>query len=236
MRFISLGMLSLASLAMSSCSFHTSERIADYGREYDCVVLRKDSPGWVRYRTSPAIVGRNGKPLPELRVKEFYFQGERSLYTRRGARIKRPMMLEHEHGASFTRVPDAPVSDVYFRGYALLADKGKPSRLLCRPMESLPEGAEPVAGLVREKLKRAGLDEAVFATGDTSLTPHAIWAYPLAGVCAMAIDIPLSLVGIVPVAISLPFCELGLSLRDGVYEVAAQVAPQQQEPVEAEGN
>lgn len=232
MRFISLGMLMLASLAMSSCSFHTSERIADYGREYDCVVLRKDSPGWVRYRTSPAIVGRNGKPLPEPRVKEFYFQGERSLYTRRGARIKRPIMLEHEHGASFTRVPDAPVSDVYFRGYVLLTD----SRLLCRPMESLPEGAEPVAGLVREKLKRAGLDEAVFTTGDTSLTPHAIWAYPLAGVCALAIDIPLSLVGIVPVAISMPFCELGLSLRNGVYEVVAQEAPQQQDPVVAEGN
>ena len=45
---------------MSFCSFHTSERIVDYGREYDCVVLRKGSPCWEKYSTGPAISGLNG--------------------------------------------------------------------------------------------------------------------------------------------------------------------------------
>lgn len=232
MKSISLVILALCSFVMSSCSFHTAERIADYGREYDCVVLRKDSACWEGYRTSPAVVGRNGVILPET----IYFQGERSMYTRRGAKIKRPMMLEREHGASFTRVPDAPVTSAYIRGDGLLLGAGGRQRALwCAPLESLPTGAEPVPELARVKLEHAGLDEAVIATGDTSLTPHAIWAYPLAGVCAIAIDVPLSLICTVPVAICLPFCELGLSIRDGVYDAAAQIAPQQQEPIVVEG-
>lgn len=71
MKSISLVILALCSFVMSSCSFHTAERIADYGREYDCVVLRKDSACWEGYRTSPAVVGRNGVILPET----IYFQG-----------------------------------------------------------------------------------------------------------------------------------------------------------------
>lgn len=238
MRFVSpVILLVLSSLVMSSCSFHTAERMADYGREYDCVVLRKDSPSWVGYRTRPAaVVCQNGKNLPEFRAKTVYFQGERSMYTRRGARMIRPVMHEREHGASFTHVSDAPVTKAYIHGDGLwLGSGGRQVALWRSPLESLPEGVEALPALAREKLEHAGLDEAVLSTRDTSLTPHAIWAYPLAGVCAIAIDVPLSLICTLPVAISLPLCELCISVRDGVCDVAAQVAPQQQEPVVVEG-
>lgn len=116
-------------MGICSCSFHTADRIADDGREYDCVIFRKDSPGWETYRSASDLPGPMDKSFSNNLMKDIYFQGEFSKYKRSSAKIIRPLMQDREHGAQFSAIPDEPVT----RRFSLTRG-GNPSRCLAPPL------------------------------------------------------------------------------------------------------
>lgn len=141
-------------MGICSCSFHTADRIADDGREYDCVIFRKDSPGWETYRSASDLPGPMDKSFSNNLMKDIYFQGEFSKYKRSSAKIIRPLMQDREHGAQFSAIPDEPVTRALIRNPSLFYGwQGRPPALWFKTLEVLPEGAVPGA---RSCLQKTG--------------------------------------------------------------------------------
>lgn len=175
------------------CSICTSSRIADYGRVYDCVQIKEDSPVWT--------VDGHGD--------WYYFNGERSTYTRRGAKIVRGL-ISSGAGGTYTRVPEAEVSPVVIEA-SLYGD----SALIAR---ELPDYAKPLTNKDAAWTDNpTPLGRILFTSGeDTKLTSDAYWAYPLAGLSFVAVDLPLTTINFLSFAVSMPFAQIGLGICNSV--------------------
>ena len=198
-RLITLGLM----ISLTSCQFHTSTRIADWGRVHKGIAIKADS-------------------LLQDDNRKLYARGRTGTYERRGNPLWAWVMTQPRQG-ELTQVEDV------FKPSECQVSLNIWLQMATEANDNL-EHKQPAGKLLGD-----WENDAVYLMGEEKTTAHAWWAYPLAGVCAIAIDVPLSLICTLPVAISLPFCELCISVRDGVCDVAAQVAPQQQEPVVVEG-
>ena len=198
-RLITLGLM----ISLTSCQFHTSTRIADWGRVHKGIAIKADS-------------------LLQDDKRKLYARGRTGTYERRGNPLWAWAMTQPRQG-ELTQVEDV------FKTSECQVSLNIWLQMATEANDNL-EHKQPAGKLLGD-----WENDAVYLMGEEKTTAHAWWAYPLAGVCAIAIDVPLSLICTLPVAISLPFCELCISVRDGVCDVAAQVAPQQQEPVVVEG-
>lgn len=198
-RLITLGLM----ISLTSCQFHTSTRIADWGRVHKGIAIKADS-------------------LLQDDKRKLYARGRTGTYERRGNPLWAWAMTQPRQG-ELTQVEDV------FKPSECQVSLNIWLQMATEANDNL-EHKQPAGKLLGD-----WENDAVYLMGEERTTTHAWWAYPLAGVCAIAIDVPLSLICTLPVAISLPFCELCISVRDGVCDVAAQVAPQQQEPVVVEG-
>ena len=198
-RLITLGLM----ISLTSCQFHTSTRIADWGRVHKGIAIKADS-------------------LLQDDKRKLYARGRTGTYERRGNPLWAWAMTQPRQG-ELTQVEDV------FKPSECQVSLNIWLQMATEANDNL-EHKQPAGKLLGD-----WENDAVYLMGEEKTTAHAWWAYPLAGVCAIAIDVPLSLICTLPVAISLPFCELCISVRDGVCDVAAQVAPQQQEPVVVEG-
>lgn len=198
-RLITLGLM----ISLTSCQFHTSTRIADWGRVHKGIAIKADS-------------------LLQDDNRKLYARGRTGTYERRGNPLWAWAMTQPRQG-ELTQVEDV------FKPSECQVSLNIWLQMATEANDNL-EHKQPAGKLLGD-----WENDAVYLMGEEKTTAHAWWAYPLAGVCAIAIDVPLSLICTLPVAISLPFCELCISVRDGVCDVAAQVAPQQQEPVVVEG-
>ena len=198
-RLITLGLM----ISLTSCQFHTSTRIADWGRVHKGIAIKADS-------------------LLQDDKRKLYARGRTGTYERRGNPLWAWVMTQPRQG-ELTQVEDV------FKPSECQVSLNIWLQMATEANDNL-EHKQPAGKLLGD-----WENDAVYLMGEEKTTAHAWWAYPLAGVCAIAIDVPLSLICTLPVAISLPFCELCISVRDGVCDVAAQVAPQQQEPVVVEG-
>ena len=210
---------------LNSCLMNVHTRIADYGREYDGVILPMDTelPAW---RTDD----------------EYYVQGIRTTFVRRDADLysilwptpsglykaksgaeadKAYVQWSPRRRCSFTAVP-LPSSGSVPEQSADSVWIDAPMRFtddvpIYSRIDELPATAQPAESMMVTATRFTGHaphdtpEGIVYLTSEARLTTDAIWAYPLAGAAFVAVDIPLSVVSILFV----PFIEitgnLGLS-------------------------
>ena len=178
---------------VSGCRICTSTRIADYGRVYDCVQIKEDSPVWT-------VEGHGDW---------YYFNGERSTYTRRGTDVVRGLMSPGA-GGEYTRVPESEVSQVVVEA-SLYGD----SAIIAR---ELPDYAKRLADKDAAWTEESNPHGRILMTSGegTKLTSDAYWAYPLAGLSFVAVDLPLTTINFLSFAVSMPFAQIGLGICNSV--------------------
>ena len=203
---------------LNSCLMNVHTRIADYGREYDGVILPMDTelPAW---RTDD----------------EYYVQGIRTTFVRRDADLYSILwptpsgLYKAKSGAaadkayvrwsprrrcSFTAVP-LPSSGSVPEQSADSVWIDAPMRFtddvpIYSRIDELPATAQPAESMMVTATRFTGHaphdtpEGIVYLTSEARLTTDAIWAYPLAGAAFVAVDIPLSVVSIIFV----PFIEI----------------------------
>ena len=210
---------------LNSCIMHTHSRLADYGREYEGVILPMDKvlPAW----------SKDG---------EYYVQGIRTTFERRDADLYSLLWLtpsglyKAKSGAesdkayvrrspgrrrSFTAaplpgtgsIPEQSADTVWIDAPMRFTD----DEPIYSRIDELPTAAQPAESMMVTATRFTGHaphdtpEGIVYLTSEARLTTDAIWAYPLAGAAFVAVDIPLSVVSILFV----PFIEitgnLGLS-------------------------
>ena len=204
---------------------HTHSRLADYGREYEGVILPMDKvlPAW----------SKDG---------EYYVQGIRTTFERRDADLCSLLWItpsgqyKARSGAetdiayvrwspgrrhSFTAaplpgtgsVPEQSADSVWIdEPFRFSVDEP-----VYRRIDELPAAALPVESMMVSATRFTGHaphdtpEGIVYLTSEARLTSDAIWAYPMAGAAFVLVDIPISVVSILFV----PFIEitgnLGLS-------------------------
>lgn len=210
---------------LNSCLMNVHTRIADYGREYDGVILPMDTelPAW---RTDD----------------EYYVQGIRTTFVRRDADLY--SILWSTPSGLYKAKSGAESDKAYVRwsprrrcsftaaplpGTGIVPEQSADSVWIDAPMrftddvpiysriDELPATAQPAESMMVTATRFTGLaphdtpEGIVYLTSEARLTTDAIWAYPLAGAAFVVVDIPLSVVSIIFV----PFIEitgnLGLS-------------------------
>ena len=210
---------------LNSCLMNVHTRIADYGREYDGVILPMDTelPAW---RTDD----------------EYYVQGIRTTFVHRDADLYSILwptpsgLYKAKSGAEtdMAYVRWCPGRRCAFTAVPLpctgsIPEQSADSVWIDAPMrftddvpiysriDELPATAQPAESMMVTATRFTGHaphdtpEGIVYLTSEARLTTDAIWAYPLAGAAFVAVDIPLSVVSIIFV----PFIEitgnLGLS-------------------------
>ena len=210
---------------LNSCIMNVHSRLADYGREYEGVILPMDKvlPAW----------SKDG---------EYYVQGIRTTFERRDADLCSLLWItpsgqyKARSGAetdiayvrwrpcrrhTFTAAP-IPGTDSVPEQRADTVWIDAPMRFtddepIYSRIDELPTAAQPAESMMVTATRFTGHaphdtpEGIVYLTSEARLTTDAIWAYPLAGAAFVAVDIPLSVVSILFV----PFIEitgnLGLS-------------------------
>lgn len=81
-----------------------------------------------------------------------------------------------------------------------------------------------------EKLPGDWEDDAVYLMGEEKATAHAWWAYPMAGISFVAVDVPCTVLSIGGFALMMPVAGIVYSIRNGVVDIARQLTPEQQSP------
>ena len=210
---------------LSSCIMHTHSRLADYGREYEGVILPMDKvlPAW----------SKDG---------EYYVQGIRTTFERRDADLCSLLWItpsgqyKARSGAetdiayvrwspgrrhSFSAaplpgtgsVPEQRADTIWINAPYLFSD----DEPVYSRIDKLPTAALPAESMMVSATRFTGHaphdtpEGIVYLTSEARLTSDAIWAYPMAGAAFVLVDVPISVVSILFV----PFIEitgnLGLS-------------------------
>ena len=193
-------------LCLAACQVQTASRIADYGRVYECVELPEKPPLWTA----------GGKEIPE------FSEGKTGLYHRCGRDLYTFVMAPEPRG-TFTPIADAPAGV-----QQVVQVSPFPYRWKATPT-TLPADAGQVTGRVADVFLQELGDDRVIPTGETHATAHAVWAYPLAAVSFVAIDIPCTLTSVVCFGLSMSFAELGLEIGNTLYGAALQLQPETDE-------
>ena len=228
--------LVLCSFAISSCQFDVHTRIADYGREFEGVLLPRgqELPTW---SSDGKLYVQGTKTLFERRGTDWYyvmysyssgqlmrkqgeavqpcyvvFHKEKKLQPLQEApvlRNKRPAALPegneyHEYTEYYPELCSYPwCAYPYFRRRAVsFADAIPVDAVAAADALTVPAADD------RWTSESVTPDGLVYVTGESRMTAHAWWAYPLAGAAFVAVDVPCSLVSVLFV----PFIELGGNL------------------------
>ena len=193
-------------LCLAACQVQTASRIADYGRVYECVELPEKPPLWAA----------GGKEIPE------FSEGKTGLYHRCGRDLYTFVMAPEPRG-TYTPVANPPEGEQQVVRISPFSHRWKATPA------TLPADAGQVTGRVADVfLQELGYDR-VIPTGETHATAHALWAYPLAAVSFVAIDIPCTLTSVVGFGLSMSFAELGLEIGNTLYGAALQLQPETDE-------
>ena len=196
-RLISFGL----AVALAGCQFHTSQRIADWGRVHKGVALDPDS----------MVVDEKN---------HHYVKGRVGTYKRRGLKTWTWVFTQPPQG-ELIRVDDVFEPEEYTVSFNLW------SRLAWQ--KEAPTHSKLPARDIFSFLEK---DE-VYLMGEEEATLHAWWAYPLAGISFVAVDVPCTVLSIGGFALMLPVAGLAVSIRNAVVEPACQLEPEQQKPVES---
>ena len=209
----------LAACLLSSCISHVSTRIADYGREFEGVIVPMDAE------------------LPTWRVKDRrYIQGSRTLFERRGVELYD--VLFSAPSGQLTARPGAAAQVAYVsvnpRGrYGVSMNSGwleAPWMSGCYEctndiLDNLPPGAsldaEPlmVCATCRTGAFANDTPEGiVYLTGESHATSHAWWAYPIAGLAFVCLDLPVTVASALTLPVVMPCAEIYVSLKNVIYE------------------
>ena len=213
----------LAACLLSSCISHVSTRIADYGREFEGVIVPMDAE------------------LPTWRVKDSrYIQGSRTLFERRGVELYD--VLFSAPSGQLTARPGAATQVAYVS----VIPRGRSGDSLCSAWLEAPwmsgryectndilDELPPGASLEAESLMvcatcRTGTrvndtpEGIVYLTGESHATSHAWWAYPLAGIAFVGVDLPVTVVSALTLPVVMPCAEIYVSLKNVIYNVMAE--------------
>lgn len=185
-------------VALAGCQFHTSQRIADWGRVHKGVAI---DPG------SMVVDEKN----------HHYVKGRVGTYKRRGLKTWTWVMTQPPQG-KLIRVDDVfepeecTVSFNLWSRLAWLKEAPTHSKLPARDIFSFLEKDE------------------VYLMGEEESTLHAWWAYPLAGISFVAVDVPCTVLSIGGFALMMPVAGIVYGIRNGVVDIARQLTPEQQSP------
>lgn len=180
----------LAVSLLSSCTINTSTRVADCGHVYECV--RLDGAAW-----------RCGDAL--------YVRGCCGQYYRRPELVQGA--ISSDMLGAFIRVPETEESapriykvddtGIHFLTLRTL----NPGWNVCTN-EMLLSPAELPSDAVSADY--SGVKTAVLPTGQYEITWNACWAYPLAGACLVAVDIPCAIFSMFYFCLTSPLIEMGI--------------------------
>ena len=203
---------------LNSCLMNMHSRLADYGREYEGVILPMDAE------------------LPAWRKDDaYYVQGIRTTFERCDTDLY--SLLWITPSGQYKAKSGAEADKAYVRwspgrrctftaaplpGTGSVPEQSADTVWIDAPMrftddepiysriDELPTAAQPAESMMVTATRFTGLDPhdtpegIVYLTSEARLTTDAIWAYPLAGAVFVAVDIPLSVVSILFV----PFIEI----------------------------
>ncbi|MBR5877935.1 MAG: hypothetical protein IKY91_00175 [Akkermansia sp.] len=210
---------------LNSCLMNVHSHIADYGREYEGVILPMDAelPAW---RKDDAYYVQGIRTTFERRDTDLYsllWLTPSGQYKARSGAETDIAYVRWSPGSrhSFTAaplpgtgsVPEQRADTIWINAPYLFSD----NEPVYSCIDELPAAALPAESMMVSATRFTGHAPhdtpkgIVYLTSEARLTSDAIWAYPMAGAAFVLVDVPISVVSILFV----PFIEitgnLGLS-------------------------
>lgn len=169
---------------------------------------------WGRVHKGVAI---KADSLLQDEERRLYAKGRTGTYKRRGYPLWKWAMEQPSHGR-LTQVEDV------FESTECLVSLNLWRQMACEENVSL-ENKQPAGKLLGD-----WVGDAVYPMGEDKATAHAWWAYPLAGISFVAVDVPCTVLSIGGIALMMPVAGIVYSIRNGVVDIARQLTPEQQSP------
>lgn len=172
--------LAVCCLLLSSCVLNTHTRLADYGREYDCV--QTNGRRWCVHQPS----------IPGIRSHDLYIEGR---------------VVSCSRKTDWVQCAMAPTPEAT---YELISDTRDEQPLLTYLLDMWSGTAVPAELSDSAVLQEFENSPELLPTGEYRTTLHAAWAYPLSAVCFVVVDVPCVLVSGLLFVLSSPFAEMGV--------------------------
>ena len=173
---------------LSSCMLNTHTRLADYGREYDCV--QTNGRRW--HVQQPRRWNAQQPPILPAVPNDLYIEGRVVSSSRKTDWVQDAM----------STTPEAT--------YELISDAREEQPLLTYRLDMWSGTAVPAELTDSAVLQEFEDDAELCPTGEYRTTLHAAWAYPLSAASFVVVDIPCGLVSGVLFVLSTPFAEMGV--------------------------